>query len=924
MANTPDPLANNPAIRQWAERFYAIKAWTMPDLPDAGDEELEARRKAALAELAKVTIPAALSSGARRSLAGGRKALKKEVLSAGGAEAFVQIDSDIQGLTSQIAAQLATAAARDKAQAALAAAERKFKAVRDSLDQGAFTYLEGLIKAAHKAMAAAAAASDFEAVEAMAEDITVKAEAAYVYGQFFDNWTRGTLALIAAMNGGAKDTAEDDRSNRMKTAAGHSQNGAFGAAKAALEGWKAILGDEGDLAKALSFDALLAEYMANTHDRCEFILASAVPDAREYRNHLKNAKKKAYREQKFTEAEALVQELIAYSSQERGALARYMRSFDGSLRADQGFRVALAAAETKQKFKGTNDPAGAMADLKAWEKSNRALMRKSLSKQIVKALEKKYQALSKVLAEPELSDLKATWEAHKLLADADNFDKDTGAPQYHVKLDQLFKLEKVVDERREMALILQRYPAAASYDFQKPVADALTAEQYPEAVAAVPDALAKLRTMPVYLDTRTAAQDLLAVLPGDADELTGPLDAAIKAAEATARGGDPAKAASDLQAVLDGADYMELVLAMADYRAKLAKVQKEHNRTKNYLKLAPAEDALDASLKTATDRADNDKEYGDAFLLLDAHQKLLQQAKPMATARFQVNGILKALERAGTDTAKLTPFKERVAAAEEEAKKPDFSKARTAFDGIRTDLQALCKEAAGDCEAKDGVDSNAGHSLDRHGPDVSDEDLIQRLKTGKPPNAHSDDERSYTGASSRFHSPQDWLAGRELAAQAAKDQGIDIDATEMTYTGDPLTDPEENADFTVEHGRPIDKAFVGHKKHVRLDDNGEPIPGKTYETFEEIEGLTRAYVNFIWEPDKLPAETTDHPAPGTAHPEVKPQDNADYVEKYKERHGAAPARIPGRWVMMQQYPVADGWDNETKTYTNANPGNMIP
>lgn len=63
MAITPDPLANNPAIRQWAERFYTIKAWTMPDLPDAGDEELELRRAAALAELNKITVPAALSSG---------------------------------------------------------------------------------------------------------------------------------------------------------------------------------------------------------------------------------------------------------------------------------------------------------------------------------------------------------------------------------------------------------------------------------------------------------------------------------------------------------------------------------------------------------------------------------------------------------------------------------------------------------------------------------------------------------------------------------------------------------------------------------------------------------------------------------------------------------------------------------------------
>ncbi|WP_264210245.1 hypothetical protein [Leisingera thetidis] len=924
MAITPDPLANNPAIRQWAERFYTIKAWTMPDLPDAGDEELELRRAAALAELNKITVPAALSSGARRSLAGGRKALKKEILSADGTGAFDALDSDISDLSARIAAQLAVAAARDLAQAALAAAEDKFASVRGSLDQGAFTYVEGLIKAAQKSMGAAVSDTDFEAVEAQAKDIAAKADDANAYGIYFDNWASATLSLITPMTGGTRDAAETARSAQMKTAAGHSSAGDFGAARTALEAWKSNLGDEDDLAAALSFAALMDDYMSKTHDRSDFILTSAVPDARDYRNHLKNAKKKAYKEQKFAEAQALLQELIDYSSKDRGKLARYMRSFDGSLRADQGFRDALAAAGTKQKFTGTNDPLGAMADMKVWEKANRALMRKSYSKQIVKALEKKYDALKKVLAEPELSDLTATWDAHKLLADADNFDKDTGAPQYHAKLNQLFQLEKVVDDRREMAQILARHPGAAGYDFHKPVADALTAQKYPEAIAAVPAALALLRAMPAYLAAKQAAEDLLAVLPGDADAVRGTLDDAVTAAEAAARGGDPAKAAGDLQTVLDGADYLDLVLAMADYRAKLAKVEKEHARTKKYLKLPAAETKLDEALQAAKDRAGTDREYGDAFLMLDTHEKLLKTVKPMATARFQVQGIIAALKRAGVASDELDPFEVKAAAAEDEAGKPDFDKARTAFDQVRKELEKLSAEAAEAYEMMDGVGSNAGHSLDRHGPDVSDEDLITRLKTGKPPNAHSDDERSYTGASSKFHSPQDWLAGRELAAQAALAKGVDITGTEMAFTGDPLADPDESADFTVEHGRPIDKAYIGHKKHVRSDDSGEPIADKTYESFEEVEGLTRAYVNFIWEPEMLPAETTDHPDPATDYPEEKAQDNADYAVKYTTRHGAAPARIPGRWVMMQQYPVADGWDNETKTYTNGNPGNMIP
>ncbi|MBY6138857.1 hypothetical protein KUV26_05345 [Leisingera daeponensis] len=924
MANTPDPLANNPAIRQWAERFYAVKAWSMPDMPEAGDAALDLRRAAALEELSKISVPAALSSGARRSLAGGRKALKKEILSAAAAEAFEQIDGEIRDLKDQIAAQLAIAAARGEAQAALAAAEEKFAEERGSLDQGAFTYLEALIKAAQQAMAAAVSDGDFGAVETQAKAISVKAEGAKAYGVFFDNWTRATLVLIKRMEDPAKEAAATARAAQMAAAAALSKAGDFDGAKAALEAWKSSLDTEDHLAAAVSFDNLLCGYEANHHKRCQNILSSQLRDARDFRDHLKDAKKLAYTDSKFPEAEAKLNALIAYGTKERAALAKFLRGFDMSMMSNADFRTAVLAAQTKQAAAGDNDPKRALRDLKSWVKAHPAIMGQSYSTQILKALQKRYDALKQVLKEPELSDLNATWDAHRLLAEAGNFDMDTGAPQHHAKLDLLFKLEAITDSRREMDAILRKHPAAAGYDFHKPVADALAAANYPQAVAAAPAALALLQAVPEYLALRQAAQDLLAALPGDPADLRSTLDGAIQAAELTARGGDPVKATADLRAVLDGTDYLNLMLEMTDYRAKLAKVGKEHARAKKYLKLPEAEAALDASLKTATDRADNDREYGDAFLMLDTHQRLLAEAKPMATARYQVQGIIKALKRAGTGPDKLVPFEDRVSAAESEARKPDFAKARTDFDSIRTDLGALCASAALDCEAADGAGSNAGHSLDRHGPDVSDEDLITRLKTGKPPNAHSDDERSYTGASSKFHSPQDWLAGRELAAQAALAKGIDITETEMTFTGDPLADPEENADFTVEHGRPIDKAYIGHKKHVRLDDSGEPIPDKTYETFEEIEGLTRAYVNFIWEPELLPAETTNHPAPNTHHDEEKAQDNADYVAKYTARHGAAPAKIPGRWVMMQQYPVADGWDNETKTYTNGNPGNMIP
>ncbi|KUP90607.1 hypothetical protein [Tritonibacter horizontis] len=930
MANTPDPLANNPAIRQWAERFYSIKDWTIPDPLSDEDLALEARRTAALAELAKISIGAELASGARRAFAGGRKALKREVSGATDIGAFDGLDTDIADLAAQIATQRQIALARAAAQTALAAAEAKFEAVRDALDQGAFTYLERLVNAARVAMGNAVSVADFEGVESDATDCVTRATEAQTYGAYFDNWTRATLALISSMPKSdpveiaARDTLATARNTQMTAAASASKTGDFATAKSALQAWKSNLADEDDLDDAVAYDALLETYMQKYHSRCQIILASQLRDVKTFKSHLKNAKTKAT-ERDYTAARALLQALMDYATPARTRLARYLRGFDMSMMpTDATFKAAMLEVQKQDALGQGNKPKAARTWLVNWAKTNGTVMNESLSKQVLSSLQSKYEALKKVLKDPELSDLIATWTAHEARVTAGDFTATTGAAQYLPKLEALFQLAKVADERNEIAAILAQYPEAAGFDFHTPLNDDIAAEKYMDAIAAVPAVLAQLRLVPKYLEVKAAAESLLAVLPSGEDALTGPLDTAIKTAAVTVLG-DPVKATADLQAVLDGTDYLDLALAMADFDKKLKRVEQDHARIKAYLKLPEAEDALDQQLAAAKARALTDKEYGDAFLLLDQHEALLKTVRPMATARFQVKGIIGALEHEAVDVSTLQPFKDRITAAETAAKALEFKTAETAFEGIRTDLAVQCTAAAEACETRDGTGSRAGHSLDRHGPTVDDAALIERLKSGKPPNAKTDDERSFTGASSKFHSAQDWLAGRQIAAEAAAAKGIDLDVTVMTYTGDPLTAPEESAEFTVEHGRPIDKAFIGHKRQVKIEENsGEVINDKTYETFEEIEGLTRAFVNFIWEPATLPAETTAFPVDPTVHDEVTPQDNADYVKHYQIRHNTAPASIPGRWVMMQQFPVAEGWDNETKTYKNANPSNMIP
>ncbi|EEB86027.1 hypothetical protein [Roseobacter sp. GAI101] len=925
MATTPDPLANNPAIRDWAERFFRIKSWTMPDGMDQQGDDVVARRTAALAALSKITIAPVLSSGARQAFAGGYKALKQEAMAAVDVDAFDAIDAGIQSLGDDIATQMVIATARVKAQAALKSAEDKFEAVSSLLDQGSFTYLEKLLGAARGLMAKAVAASEFKSVDDASADFLKVAGEAETYGAYFDTWTRATLLLINSIDTDDQKAATDARAAQMKVATAESVNGDFAKAKTALEDWKSNLDTADNLADAVAFGDKLEKYEKDYAKRAKIILSSQVFDAGDYSSLLKDAKDAAYAKKDFVAANKHLDDLIAYLSTNRQNLAIYLRGFDMRMMGNAEFKTAVLAAKKTQEAKGSNKPGQARKDLITWAEANADIMSESKSKQIVASLGTKYEALKKTLRDPELADLNATWEAHRLLVVAKNFDATDGAPKYHPKLETLFKLARVTDQRGEMDRIVAKFPAAGTYEIRKPLEDALTAGNYDLAIASVPKALELMRAMPEYLTLKADVEDVLAALPPTEATLVDPLKKAVSDAEILAIAGKPVEGSSVLKLVLENADYLEIATALADYRAKLAQIEKTHSQVKKFLKLPSAEAALDLSLRNCKDKAETEQKYGDAFLMLERHKKLLAQAKPMATARFQVGGIINALKRAAVPSSELDPIESKIPAAEDEARKPDFAKALSAFDAILASLEALSKEAAEAYEMVDGIGSNAGHSLDRHGPDVTDPELIRRLKTGEAPNAKAGDAPSYTGASSRFESPQDWIAGRELAAQAALAKGVDISQKEMAYTGDLLTSPEESADFTVEHGRAIDKAFIGKKKEVRLTEGaGDIVFDKTYETYEEIEGLTRAYVNFIWEPEAFVKETTALPVDPTEHAAHKPQDNADYAKEYKKRHGTDPTKIPGRWVMMQQYPVADGWDNELKAYTNNDPGNMIP
>jgi hypothetical protein len=343
--------------------------------------------------------------------------------------------------------------------------------------------------------------------------------------------------------------------------------------------------------------------------------------------------------------------------------------------------------------------------------------------------------------------------------------------------------------------------------------------------------------------------------------------------------------------------------------------------------LSKPKDALADGLAAAQAKADTERKYPDAVALLDAHDTLVDQARVYTAIRRQMLAAKKALDRAagkfpgnvadiyaGMGRAGL---EKALADCEKEAAAAKFAEATAAYKTLITTCRDMAGNTAKLYEAADGVDSNAGHSWHRHGPEVTDEGLLTRLQTGLAP----DNKTSFCSASSKFESPAAWLAGREQAATEALAQGVDIDSPKLAV---PPPEPVSKMALTIDHGGPIDKAFEGVKSNVGIQNDGSIGPLDSYETYVEKSGITKSYTLFLFEidsPDATPA---------------RPKTPKDYLARFKAMREAAnlkaqqdanaaglpvppplpvvPTEIPGRWVMMQHFPLVAGWDQEKGDY----------
>ena len=161
---------------------------------------------------------------------------------------------------------------------------------------------------------------------------------------------------------------------------------------------------------------------------------------------------------------------------------------------------------------------------------------------------------------------------------------------------------------------------------------------------------------------------------------------------------------------------------------------------------------------------------------------------------------------------------------------------------------------------------DGGHSIDRHGPELTEQQLKDRITKG----VAADGVFSPTPASTRFNTYEDWLETRSTALkEIERVKGVDLSK--------PPTGSTKDVSIIVEHGKAIDDGFVGEaSSKVKVFDPTNPTKkGNGYNSYKAVDGITRTKTTVVWD------------------------------------------AAAGRWKVAQHFPLAEGWDNATKTYNHS-------
>jgi hypothetical protein len=490
--------------------------------------------------------------------------------------------------------------------------------------------------------------------------------------------------------------------------------------------------------------------------------------------------------------------------------------------------------------------------------------------------------------------------------------------------DLLGNLENWVPAANEVKALAAKF--LNTYQLVDAADNKATANQYDQAVPLLATAKTKLTALAEALDLLARAEALR-----DAQAATTPpqllcIKAVTDANQALTTDKDPDKAVGLLKPLFTDPVLKVMAADIAVWQARYPVAKKATDRAAGMMDLPLPKQVLVDSLAAAQTQATAHK-YREALDLLDQHEPVLKLSASYASVRKRALGMFAALLRAETEfpgeTAKIYGGKGKVALvkirddAEDLAAKKDFGPAIKAFTDLIDECKTQAFETAQLFEAKDALNTNAGHALESHGAHTKEEDHLARLQTGIAPDGRA----SLTKTTTQFTDPAAFLASRE-AAMAGAAIAPPPPAVDFTATDFPLNVDEKLLKKTVpvDHGAGIGKALIGVKLSEQLMPDGSVVEAdRKFETWQNLDGISKSKTLFTFE--------FDSPDP-TVNPR-SPKNVEDYKKRYKEqferdvlagipRTGTAdvPPKLPGRWVCMQNFPEAAGWDQEKGEYVD--------
>jgi len=924
-----DTHAGSEDLTQAKQMFVAVVNRVDQAKQDIAQRALDAKKVELSDRLKAIPFSTEVTDTEARAFAKSRSALSRVIAGATDLSKLEPVEPALAKLEKAVTAALAMVGPRQQAQDQITAARSARDAMAKVVDRGYYKAVTDAIAAADKALHAAKTASEITSLRAALKAVMDKEGDARAYAAEYES---KSLKVELYLSVHAPDPDRDNRSPAhaawialTKSAAQKSAALDFSGARAELakfETHSAVSGDGANVSGCGSFATAYDSFMANYDDKRLFIKGSKIRGAGAMDADLAAARKKGICDKDWAAAKTLLEDLQDKIDKLHPVAVEWRKIYPltSSLASSDPLRQAVDAAKSKLNSDGSGDHAAAKAALTGVSGTERkraaTLARLAAVKKRVEGIDTSAFSAAHSHANGLVSGVEGDIPGD---LDAAN----TGLDALEPKLDAIEAwMPLMTDARAARAM----QDASDAYGFLDDAIAEAGKNDYAKARTKAAAALTNYQLLARY-------QPLRAQVTGVRDCQTSGtpphvmVDAALTEAHdlATVQK-DLAKAITRLQQVLADPALAELAHEIGLWQQQYPRAKKQHDKITTGMEPAAAKKTLTDAMAAVEDKANTDHDYPGAMELLETHRQALVAGRAYVANRKRAKSLKKALDRAvatfsgvpdveqklygHTDDSKL---RAAMKAADDLAIAGKVADAAKAYAALLTSWQGFAKETAKLHEAADAVGSNAGHSIDRHGADVTDAELLARLTTGVAP----DGKTSTTRASSKFDTFEAWLQAREEGA-AMLEQKSHPGSSDTIKVSDTSVPADVNAVVAmkaeIDHQGPIDKAYVGVKPAPGVDPvKGKIGKGDTYETYEALDGITRSQTLWLFEIDF--SGLTIPPVGHVSPPDFRHKgDPKAYIDIYTNEHGAAPASIPGKWVMMQLFPLVDKWNQELQDY----------